>query len=115
MCHGDGLILNRDGEIRHAIHPQTFQGPLVHHNGYLAALDSGYFSLWARYRSALDALRARGASADEERRLQRDAFVWTPGVAWRARHAGRRIKALLRYQWLRRQVRQEFAATANAR
>src|SRR5262249_31768725 len=54
VCHGSGLILNRRGEIRHEAHPQGAPAGLAHYNGYLAALDAPYFSLWVRYRHRLD-------------------------------------------------------------
>jgi len=97
-CHGNGLILNRHGEIRHEAHPQPPPGGLAHYNGYLAALDAPYFSLWVQYRHRLDMLRERGASEAEERALQREAFVWRP--SWRSRvlHLGRQVRARWRYR-----------------
>ncbi len=109
LCHGRGTIVNRAGEIRHAMHQHAPHGPLSHYNGYLAALDAGYFSLWAQYRSRLDALRARGASADEERTLQREIFRWRPSLAERTVQAGRSAKAWFRYQSLRGEMRRALA------
>jgi hypothetical protein len=97
-CHGDGLILNREGEIRHEAHPQALSGPLAHYNGYLAALDAPYFSLWVRYRRRLDELRERGASEADERALQREIFVWRPSWPAMLVHAGRQVRARWRYR-----------------
>jgi hypothetical protein len=99
-CHGDGLILNRDGEIRHEAHPRTLSGPLAHYNGYLAALDAPYFSLWVRYSQRLDELRQRGASEADERALQREIFVWRPSWPSLLVHVGRQLKARWRYRRL---------------
>ena len=63
------------------------------YNGYLAALDAPYFSLWVKYRAAQDAAVARGASAAEELALQRTLFVWRPTIVDAARHVARYIKA----------------------
>jgi len=98
VCHGNGLILNRNGEIRHEAHGQSAPGGLAHYNGYLAALDAPYFSLWVRYRHRLDALRERGASEADERALQREAFAWRPSWAAAVEHLGRRIRARWHYR-----------------
>ena len=98
-CHGDGLILNRDGEIRHEAHPQVApSGMLAHYNGYLAALDAPYFSLWVKYRHRLDDLRERGASEADEGALQRETFMWRP--SWRSilRQLGQQARARWRYR-----------------
>jgi len=110
MSHGRGTIANRNGDIRHAMHQHAPHGPLSHYNGYLAAIDAAYFSLWAQYRSRLDALRARDASAEEERALQRDVFRWQPSLVKRAVQAGRSAKAWLRYRSLRGEMRRALAA-----
>ena len=99
-CHGDGLILNRDGEIRHEAHPHAPSGPLAQYNGYLAALDAPYFSLWVGYRQRLDELRQRGASEADERALQREIFVWRPSWPSLLVHVGRQLKARWRYRRL---------------
>jgi hypothetical protein len=102
MCHGDGLILNRLGEIRHEVHPhQPPSGLMAHYNGYLAALDSRYFSLWVRYREGLRAARSHHATESDERALQRDVFVWQPSLPASVWQAGRSLKATLRYRRLR--------------
>jgi hypothetical protein len=109
MCHGDGLILNRNGEIRHEAHPQApSQGPMSRYNGYLAALDSRYFSLWARYRHRLDEARAQGASDADERAIQRDVFVWRPSLAAALWQTGRSVKATWRYRRLRAAAAREL-------
>jgi hypothetical protein len=104
VCHGDGLILNRDGEIRHEAHPQAPGGSLSQYNGYLVARDAGYFTLWARYRAALDVARAHGASAADERALQREIFVWRPTLRSTVWQAGRTAKAWWKYRRLHAQM-----------
>jgi hypothetical protein len=100
VCHGDGLLLNREGEIRHEAHAQlqNRRDPLTRYNGYLIARDAGYFSLWARYRAALDDARARGASEADERALQRSMFVWRPTLGARLWQGGRTAKAWWTYR-----------------
>ncbi len=81
MCHGDGLIANRRGEIRHAAHPMAWGKTLfADYNGYLSALDSRYFSLWVEYYTRLVEARGREASEEEERAIARDVFVWRRSI-----------------------------------
>ena len=103
MCYGDGLILNREGEIRHAAHAHAVGSAQGLYNHYLAALDAPYFSLWVKYRWHLDEARARGASAAEELVLQRAAFNWRPSLADTVWHAARSVKA--RWVFRRRESR----------
>ena len=108
MCHGDGVIANRRGEIRHDAHPTAWGRTLfADYNGFLSALDSRYFSLWVAYYARLVEARARGASEEEERGIARDVFVWRRSSAAAARQAGRGVKARLRFRrqraaWLAR-------------
>ena len=103
MCYGDGLILNREGEIRHPMHGHSGGSRLAVYNAYLAALDAPYFSLWVKYRAQLDDLRARGGSEAEELALQGDAFNYRPSLADAVWHAGRCVKA--RWMYRRRKSR----------
>jgi len=99
LRYGDGVVLNRNGEIRHEAHEhRPPAGAAAEYNGYLAALDAPYFSMWAGYRARLDELRARGAGENEELALQREAFArpTTPGAA--AYHMGRCARAFVRYR-----------------
>ena len=110
MRYGDGLILNRRGEIRHEAHEhQPPAGPAAEYNGYLAALDSPYFSMWAGYRARLDDLRARGASEQEELALQREAFSRPTHIGAAIYHAARCARAFVNYRVKR------VAATGAAR
>ena len=105
MTFGDGLILNRGGEIRHELHGHgvpNVNSPSAIFNGYLAALDAPLFSLWAHYHAHLVDLRARGASEAEERALVAAGFVWNPSIAATVWHAGRCAKARIRYALARR-------------
>jgi hypothetical protein len=99
MTFGDGLVLNRDGEIRHERHPHApaATSPSALYNGYLAALDSREFSLWVEYHTALKALRQRGATAAEERAMATRVFVWKPSLARAIWHAGRSVRAKWHY------------------
>ena len=110
MCHGDGIICNRDGEIRHEDHANHPFGPHADYNHYLAALDAPYFSLWVKYWYALVRARERGASEAEEQALLRTSFVWRPTVAAALWHAGRCARARWRY---RRRVKHAVAGQAN--
>jgi len=114
-CHGNGLILNRDGEIRHEAHPQPPPGGLAHYNGFLAALDAPYFSLWVQYRDRLERLRTAGASEADERALQREVFVWKPSYASTVRHLGRQLRARWRYRRRYRQLRCELSGATPGR
>jgi len=97
MCHGDGLIASA-GEIRHERHQMEWgQGPFADYNGYLAAVDNRYFSLWCDYYARLIDGRARGASVEEERALGRSAFVWRPSAAAAVKQIGRSVKARIGY------------------
>jgi hypothetical protein len=109
MCHGDGTIANRDGDIRHEDHPNHPFGAHADYNHYLAALDAPYFSLWVKYWYALVRARERGASAEEEETLRRETFVWRPTAASALWHAGRCARARWRY---RRRVRRAAGSPA---
>jgi len=99
MCHGDGAMLNRTGLIEHECHePARVPNAFLHHNGWLAALDSRHFSIWVRYCEAVVAARARGASEEEERAIAAETFVWRPSAASAIWDAGRRLKAHIRYR-----------------
>lgn len=99
MCHGDGAICNRDGEIRHENHPNHPFGAYADYNHYLAALDAPYFSIWVKYWHALVRARARGAPEAEEQALLRATFVWRPSIASALWHAGRCARARWRYRF----------------
>lgn len=98
LAHGRGFIENRIGEIRHVAHDRLWAtGPYERYNFYLAALDSPYFSMWAQYVGALEALRQRGASSEEEAMMQRQTFVWRRSPLAAVWHAGRCLRARWRY------------------
>ena len=108
LRYGDGLVLNRGGEIRHDAHEhRPPSGPAADYNGYLAALDSPYFSMWVAYRAQLDALRGRGASEAEELALQREVFSRPARIGAAAYHAARCAKAFVGYR-----VKRGAASTA---
>lgn len=99
MCHGDGLIANRHGEVRHDAHEPAWGRTLfADYNGLLSALDARYFALWAQYHARLVGARARGASEAEEQAMARDVFVWRRSAAAAAVQAGRSVKARLRFR-----------------
>jgi hypothetical protein len=97
MCHGDGLIAS-GGEIRHERHPMEWgQSAFADYNGYLAAVDNRYFTLWCTYYARLMEGRARGASSQEERALCRDVFHWRRSAAAAVKQIGRSVKARIGY------------------
>jgi len=97
MCHGDGLLTS-GGEIRHERHAMAWgQSGFADYNGYLAAVDNRYFTLWCTYHARLMEARARGASPDEERALCKSVFVWQRSAAAAVRQIGRNVTARLGY------------------
>jgi len=98
MCHGDGLIAS-GGEIRHERHPMAWgESGFADYNGYLAAIDNRYFTLWCTYYARLMEARARGASPDEEHALCKRVFVWQPSAAAAVRQIGRSVTARIGYR-----------------
>ena len=110
MCHADALLVT-GGEIRHERHPMVWlNSAFADYNGYLAALDSRYFSLWCAYYAKLMEGRVRGASPEEERELARRTFVWrrsAPAALWQA---GRSVKARINYARKRARWNRESAS-----
>ena len=101
MCHANAALENRRPLARHEAHPIAWSagcGPFGRYTQYLAALDSGYFSIWCRYWAGLQDLRRAGAAEEEERALAREVFVWSPGAAARAVQSLRGVRASLRYR-----------------
>jgi hypothetical protein len=99
MAHGKGVIENRHGEVRHERHPRAWSGsPFAEYNGFLAALDGRYFSLWVHYHDALLAARQRGASDTDERTLADDQFAWRPSIAAACRQVVTDARARVRYR-----------------
>jgi hypothetical protein len=112
MCHGDGLIASA-GEIRHERHPMEWGASgFADYNGYLAAVDSRYFSLWCSYYAQLLECRARGASPDEERALCQSVFQWRPSLAAAVKQMGRTAKARIGFE--RKRARWNRAAQDKA-
>jgi hypothetical protein len=105
MAYSDGVVLNTDTLLLHERHAPSWHEvtPAARYNGMLAALDARYFSLWAQYWERLEALRARGAGADEEDALQRRAFVWRASAYQSARQAVRSVRAKWGYERSRAQ------------
>lgn len=103
MVHSRGIVLNREPLILHERHPSPWHGATPHgqHNGFLAALDARYFSLWCAYWARLEAARERGASAAEEELLQRELFVWRRSPWQALRQLGRSVRARANHRHLR--------------
>lgn len=98
MCHSDCILLNRDPLIRHQRHTSVWiDSPFAMFNGYLAALDARYFSLWCGYIDQLEKLRNRQAAEEEELELQRRAFQWTSTPWQQLKQAARSGRAHWRY------------------
>lgn len=102
LHHADAILLNRDALVRHERHaPADWRNsPFARYLNYLAALDRPYFTLWATYYHRLMEMRARGATAEEEMRMQREVFRRRPSMMDRAVQAARVLKA--RAKWLTR-------------
>lgn len=103
MSHSRGVVLNREPLIFHERHAPTWHAttPEAQHNGFLAALDARYFSMWCGYWEALEEARRRGVSEEEEAALQRELLVWRRS-AWQAlRQAGRSLRARVNHRRLR--------------
>lgn len=110
MCHADALLVT-GGEIRHERHPMvSLNSAFADYNGYLAALDSRYFSLWCQYYARLMEGRARGASPGEERELARRTFVWRRSTPAALLQAGRSVKARIDYARKRARWNRESAS-----
>ncbi len=102
LCRGNAVLLNRGALIVHEQHDAAWgDSPFTAHNGFLAALDSLYFTRWAAYVDALLRARASGASDAEELALQDRIFRWPPGALARLTHVGREIKARARHRMRR--------------
>jgi hypothetical protein len=100
MCtHGRGDIISDRKLLYHQQHPSTWSAAdaFAEYNGYLAALDSPYFSRWADYIGRLEAAGAPGVHVDAT--PIREAVFSGPllSPASRVWHAGRQLKAHLRY------------------
>jgi hypothetical protein len=99
MCHGKGMLVNREGAIRHEMHPTAWgQGVFSEYNGFLAVLDARYFTLWATYHAKLVDARARHASDAEELAIAASVFVWRRSPALALRQAVRNVRAHMQYR-----------------
>jgi hypothetical protein len=109
--HGRGDIVDADPGIYHERHATGWGGgPFAEYNGYLAALDSPYFSRWVQYAERRDALAAAGRPADRPALI--DAVFGGPLLtpAGYVRHKVRSIRAGVRYRRLARRARAADAA-----
>lgn len=100
MTFGNGVVLNRSGELRHEIHAHAVPDAArasVAFNGYLVALDAREFSLWAQYHARLAELRARCAAEAEEDAMARHVFAWRPSPGQSLRHVARCVRARARF------------------
>jgi len=104
MCHSNGMLLNREPLIVHERHAPAWHEvtPAARFNGMLAALDARYFSIWCRYWAALEAARARRASAEEELQLRHEYLAWRRSAPEAVRQAARTVKARVTYHRLKR-------------
>jgi hypothetical protein len=104
MCHSNGLILNRDRLVLHERHAAVWNDltPTARYNGFLAALDSRYFSLWCEYWSLLERGRAGESSAADEQMLRERVFVWRRSPSAALQQSVRNLRA----RWHFRSIRQ---------
>lgn len=107
LCsHGRGQIVSDRQLVFHERHVSSWrpEGPFAAYNGFLAALDSPYFSRWAVYASRLQDAAAEGRTIDCDA-VMRNVFsgpLLTP--SGHARHAVRSALARIRYARIRRQT-----------
>lgn len=104
MCHSDGRILNRDALVLHERHAVVWNDgtATARYNGFMAALDARYFSLWCEYWDQLERGRANGASAADEQALRERVFVWRRSPAAAFQQSVRSLRA----RWHFRSIRQ---------
>jgi hypothetical protein len=100
MCHSNGVILNRDRLVLHERHQAVWNDTTAtaRYNGFLAALDARYFSLWCEYWNQLERGRADGASAADEEALRERVFLWRRSPAAALRQSVRSVRARLRFR-----------------
>jgi hypothetical protein len=100
MCHSDGIILNREPLILHERHRALANDTTItaRYNGFLAALDSRYFSLWCDYWGRLEQARAQGVSAAGQRALRDEVFVWRRSAKAALQQSIRSARARLRFR-----------------
>jgi hypothetical protein len=110
MCHSDGIILNREPLILHERHQTLWNDTTstARYNGFLAALDGRYFSLWCEYWDRLERARAQGVSAAGQRALRDEVFVWRRSAKAALQQSVRSARA--RLQFLRRRAALAAAA-----
>lgn len=105
MCHSDGVILNRERMILHERHAASRHDSTAtaRYNGFMAALDARYFSLWCLYWTRLEQIRASGASERDEQALRDEVFVWQPSAVSAVRQTVRSLQARLQFRRLQSQ------------
>jgi hypothetical protein len=99
MCHSDGIILNREPLILHERHQTLWNDTTstARYNGFLAALDGRYFSLWCEYWDRLERARAQGVSAAGQRALRDEVFVWRRSAKAALQQSVRSVRARLQF------------------
>jgi len=100
MCHSDGIILNRERLILHERHraPRQDVTSTARYNGFLAALDARYFSLWCDYWVRLERARAQGLPEADERALREEVFVWRRSATAVLQQSIRNARAWLHFR-----------------
>jgi hypothetical protein len=100
MCHSDGIILNREPLILHERHQTLWNDTTstARYNGFLAALDGRYFSLWCEYWDRLERARAQGVSAAGQRALRDEVFVWRRSAKAALQQSVRSARARLQFR-----------------
>jgi hypothetical protein len=103
MCHSDGVILNSEPLILHERHRALWRDATstARYNGFLAALDARYFSLWCEYWARLEQARAQGVSSASQRALRQEVFVWRRSATAALQQSIRNARARLRFRRLR--------------
>jgi hypothetical protein len=97
--HGRGEIVNEQPGIFHERHPTLWSdaGPFAEHNGFLAALDSPYFSRWCHYAVRLDESRKAGTPLDSRQFANETLGHARLSALETARHAARQLLARIKH------------------
>jgi hypothetical protein len=98
LCHGNGVLVYRPGELIHEGHPVAWRdGPCQDYLRLLAALDAPYLSLWCRFHAAAVESIGRVGGERDLQALARATFVWQPSRRLRLLQSARAFKARLRH------------------
>jgi hypothetical protein len=101
LRHANAVLLNERPLIRHVEHPVAWshRGAFADYNGYLASLDSHYFTLWCEYHAEREQWLCRGGSREEHFAIQRRTFTRPWRASTRIAQPLRKARAWLRHEF----------------